>query len=770
MKLRLSTLLLLITVQWGQSQVAIIPKPNYLGYLTQEASFNFSPQTRWQILTKNDSLNSMMKLFLEQFQAVSGYTLLKGKSTKSILKIEIDKSLKPDYSLKVKSNEIKITAPNALGVFYGLQSLRQLLPVVKNHATITIPALYIEDKARFAWRGMHLDVVRHFATVSQVKQYLDLMAYYKMNTFHWHLTDDQGWRIEIKKYPLLTGTGAWRVDRRGWHFNDRPAANPGEAPTYGGYYTQEDIKEIVQYAAQRQIKVVPEIELPGHSAAAISSYPWLGCTSASQLPMVGGNYIGNQSNYCAGKDSVFTFLKDVMNEVLALFPSEYIHIGGDEVEKKPWKECPKCQARKNELNLKSEEELQSWFVTQMSVFLKSKGRKMVGWDEILEGGLAPDAVVMSWRGESGGIEAAKMKHQVVMTPGSPCYFDHYQDNPETEPKAIGGFNTLKKVFDYEPIPAELGDSLGHFVLGAQGNVWTEYMTTFNHVLYMILPRMPALAEVLWSDPKQKSYQEFYERINVHMHNWELQGLAFNAGNQMVSIKPSLTDGKLLIKMESEHPMAEIRYSLNGEKPGPQSALYSKPFALDSSAVIKAMLFDKKHALGVLPAEQEVLLHKAIGAKVTYTTPTSKSYPAEGAQTLVNGILGPLATRQSWHAILGKDLQATLELPKADSISSLSINCLHFYRAWVFLPSQVSFEVSEDGSNWQNFGVASYPYTLGTEGVFTYRFEAKANLKKGKKPLMIKYIRVSASNPGKCPPGHPGEGQATWLFADEIIVR
>jgi hexosaminidase len=327
---------------------------------------------------------------------------------------------------------------------------------------------------------MHLDVSRHFFSPEVIKEYIDLMATYKMNVFHWHLVDDGGWRIEIKKYPLLTQVGGWRVDKTNLPWGQRPQAQPGEQATYGGFYTQEQIKEIIAYAAAKNITIVPEIEMPGHVASAIAAYPALSCKQVPQLPLTGGNYNNISSNYCAGNDSVYLFLQNVLAEVIDLFPSAYIHIGGDEVDKDPWKKCARCQAKIKANGLKNEEELQSYFIKEIEKFVIAKKRKIIGWDEILEGGLAPSAAVMSWRGEAGGVEAAKMHHEVIMSPGNPCYFDNYQAGPEGEPLAIGGMNTLKSVYDYEPIPKDLNADEAKYVLGAQGNLWTEFITTASY--------------------------------------------------------------------------------------------------------------------------------------------------------------------------------------------------------------------------------------------------------------------------------------------------
>jgi len=366
---------------------------------------------------------------------------------------------------------------------------------------------------RFAWRGMHLDVSRHFFPKEFIKTYIDLIAMHKMNVFHWHLTDDNGWRIEIKKYPKLTSVSAWRVDREDQTWREVTPPKPGEKATYGGFYTQEDIREIVKYASERQVMILPEIEMPGHTSEVFAAYPSLSC-SGKKMYVRPGSYWPNEDIFCAGNDSVFVFLEDVLDEVMELFPGPYIHIGGDEADKTNWKKCPKCRQRMKDEHLNNEDELQSWFIKRMENYLVAHGKKLIGWDEILEGGLAPEATVMSWRGIAGGVASARQGHDAVMSPGTHCYFDHYQADPEFEPEAIGGFTTLKKVYSYEPVPEELTPDEARHILGAQGNVWTEFIPAPEHAEYMAVPRMTALAEVVWSPDSKRNWEDFRERLGL----------------------------------------------------------------------------------------------------------------------------------------------------------------------------------------------------------------------------------------------------------------
>lgn len=423
---------------------------------------------------------------------------------------------KEGYHLKVTPNGIIVEASAPNGLFYGIQTIIQLMPSTRQKAEeVVLPSVEIKDAPRFAWRGLHLDVCRHFMPKEFIMKYIDYMAMHKLNTFHWHLTDDQGWRIEIKKYSRLTDVGSTRRETLTGHSSN--SQNYDGTPE-GGYYTQEDIKEVVAYAAKRYVTVVPEIEMPGHALAALASYPEYGCTGGPYE--VATRWGVFDDAFCAGKDTTFTFLQDIIDEVVPLFPSEYFHIGGDECPKGAWKKCPLCQQRKREEGLRSEQELQSYFVQRIETYLNEKGKRLIGWDEILDGELAPNAALMSWRGTERGILAARLQHFVVMTPGNYCYFDHYQADPKKEPLASGGYTPLEKVYNYEPVPEELTKSESRFILGAQGNVWTEYMKTPEQVEYMVYPRAAALAEVVWSPKESKDYASFKDRMQSQKNRYD----------------------------------------------------------------------------------------------------------------------------------------------------------------------------------------------------------------------------------------------------------
>ncbi len=749
-----------------QQEVNIIPQPVRLSI--EDGNFIIDVNTSINFNEKEKDLQYAANFLNGFIKKISGYSLPFNVKRNKSISLEIKKAEKigdEGYLLNVSLTSIKIIANTKSGLVYGIQSLLQTLPQIRTNAALAVPCMKITDYPRFKWRGMNLDVSRHFFSPDMIKEYIDLMAAYKFNVFHWHLTDDQGWRLEIKRYPKLTSVSAWRADRRGKIWSECEPAKDGEPANYGGYYTQQQVKDIVAYAQERNITIVPEIEMPGHSAAAIAAYPYLSCTQQPQSVITGGQYPpNNQSNYCVGNDSVFIFLENVLTEVMQLFPSKYIHVGGDEVDKTSWKNCAKCQALKIKLGLKDENELQSYFIQRIEKFLISKHKKLIGWDEILEGGLAPEATVMSWRGESGGIQAAKMKHEVVMTPGTPCYFDHYQAGPAGEPLAIGGFNTLKMVYDYNPIPKELNNDDSNYVLGAQGNVWTEFISTHEHLEYMVLPRMVALSEVLWSPKENKNYTDFYQRLQNQFKAFDEKGFHYCAGNFTVAIKPISQNGKLMVTLSSEIPDADIYYTTDDSDPDAISSKYVNPVLVDSSITMKAATVINGKVMGVKPGEQKFVMHKAVGKNVTYNNPVSKYYLADGPNTLTDGVRGTTAVDKYWHGFDGKDLIATIDMGEETSIQKITIGCLQHYSDWIFLPQSIMYEISNDGKNFTEIGTIQNTISADEKSSVIKDFTLEFPIQK------TKYIRLSAKNLGVCPKGHPGEGQPSWLFADEIIVQ
>lgn len=581
---------------FADSSIDIIPKPQKVE--RKSGVFKLNKSTRIIISTETEEMKSVADYLQDKILSPTGYMLdiEEGRADKNSIFLSLDKNMPGKaggYELSVENNKITISSNSPIGCFYGVQTLRQLFPPefeskqILSHINWQAPVVEIEDAPRFEYRGLHLDVGRHFFPVSFIKKYIDLLAMHKMNRFHWHLTEDQGWRIEIKKYPKLTEISAFRDETVVGH---AAKSNVYDGEPYGGYYTQEQVKEIVKYAQERHVTIIPEIEMPGHSQAVLEAYPELGCTGG---PYEAATKWGvHREVYCAGKEKTFTFLKDVLDEVMTLFPGKYIHIGGDECPKDRWEECPDCQRRIKEEGLKNEHDLQSYFIKRIEKYLVKNNRKLIGWDEILEGGLAPEATVMSWRGVAGGIEAAQQSHDVIMTPNTYCYLDYYQADPTTEPLAIGGYLPLEKCYSYEPIPEELNADEAKHILGVQGNVWTEYMKTPEYVEYMAYPRAIALAEVGWSSKENKDFDNFKKRLDKYYKRLDQMHVNyFYEIPKPHSVKdyfPFLKSCK--IELESPKEEAEIYYTVNGSQPDKNSKKYKKPIKLRKSATIKAITY------------------------------------------------------------------------------------------------------------------------------------------------------------------------------------
>jgi len=573
------------TVKRAPAGPTIIPKP--LRMEVGSGAFHVGQETKIIIDSESLEAREVGEYLAVILRRSTGYPFETGLATGKIpsgsillrTAAALAKMGNEGYRLTSSKGGVKVEAVAPAGLFYGVQTLLQLLPEEVEGGTQpadsdwSIPFVRIEDEPRFVWRGAHLDVGRHFFPKEFIKKYIDLLAMYKMNMFHWHLTEDQGWRIEIKKYPRLTEVGAWRRETM------------DDATPHGGFYTQEDIREVVAYAKTRFISVVPEIELPGHCQAALAAYPELSCSGGPFK--VGTEWGIIYDVYCAGNGRTFEFLQDVLAEVIDLFPGEYIHIGGDEVPKLRWQNCVKCQERIRTEGLKDEDELQSDFIKRIERFLSSQGKRLVGWDEILEGGLAPNATVMSWRGVVGGIEAAKSGHDVVMTPTSHCYFDYYQGLFD-EPRGIGGFLPLDKVYSFEPVPTELSEAEARHVLGAQANVWTEYIEDSEQAEYMLLPRILALSEVVWSKKDLRNFPDFSRRIIPHFDRLAAKGVNFRLP------PPDGLGGKKLVSEPTQvqvfppFPGAEVRYTTDGTDPNQKSPLLPDgPIEIADSAVVKA---------------------------------------------------------------------------------------------------------------------------------------------------------------------------------------
>lgn len=769
-------LLTFISIFSFSQSVHIIPQPVSIKQLT--GKFIISKNT--VIAAKDEQDRKTADLFNDYLENIYGIRLDVDKQEgKNYIRLTTKKFIqapeKDAYTLNVNSNGVSIEGDTYAATFYGMQSLIQLLPAellssVKNSKQLQIPFVSIMDYPRFTYRGLHLDVGRHFFPAAFIKKYIDYIALHKMNYFHWHLTEDQGWRIEIKKYPLLTAVGGYR---NGTIIGRNPGTG-NDNLRYGGYYTQDEVKEIVQYAADRHITVIPEIEMPGHSSAAIAAYPWLSCFSEQATRMtVNASEKSKQSKgkllqeswgvfedvYCAGKDSTFLFLQDVLDEVLPLFPSKYIHVGGDESPKAHWKKCPNCQARIKQLNLKDEHELQSYFIQRMEKYLNAKGRTLIGWDEILEGGLAPNAVVMSWRGEKGGIEAARQNHYVIMTPEKPMYLDHTQSRNE-DSVTIGGYNPIEAVYAYDPLPKELPADKAKYIMGAQGNVWTEYIKNPSKVEYIIFPRLSALSEVLWSQKSKKNWIDFEKRMETQFKRYQLWNVNYSKAyySLRATILPTKDYNGVLWKLETALKNGKISFTDNVQSS--KYISYTTPLKITKDINYTAKLF-KDNIEFTSPVSQSFHFNKATGKKATITNIPNERYPGQGAFSLVNGIYSNKSISfPDWIAWIGDDMDAVIDLGKSTSLSQVKLHTLNQNESRIYLPEYVEVFISTDGKKYNSAGRSSeFVSDTLRSGWITVNFENKK----------ARFVKVFAKNFGVIPAGKAGEGIKAWLFADEIQI-
>ncbi|WP_295222307.1 family 20 glycosylhydrolase [uncultured Chryseobacterium sp.] len=656
------------------------------------------------------------------------------------------------YAIEISPRQIVISSNTKQGYFLALQTLIQLFRQYKDSGKI--PAMKIEDEPKFAWRGMHLDVSRHFFTVEEVKQYIDYLAMYKLNTFHWHLTDDQGWRIEIKKYPKLTQIGSKRKESMIGAYVD----NTFDGKPYGPYfYTQDQIRDVVKYAQDRHITVVPEIEMPGHALAALSAYPELACTKG---PFEPATKWGVFDDVFCPKEETFTFLENVLNEVMQLFPSQYIHIGGDECPKTRWKECAHCQELIKKYNLKDEHGLQSYFIQRIEKYVNSKGRKIIGWDEILEGGLAPNAAVMSWTGIKGGVEAAKSGHFAVMTPGAYCYFDHYQGDPATEPNAFGGFTPLDKVYSYQPVPEELNVTQSKYILGVQANLWTEYILDFKQVQYMIFPRMLALSEVAWGTSDAKNYKEFERRVINEFETLDKMSVHYARSIYNINGKVMAADNGIAYELSTSQSPSGVRYTVNGADPSAASPAYTNPIPVQKSMTIKSAYFENGQLKSAI-SSQDFTVSKTTGKKITLEQQPNENYSFGRAFTLVDGIIGnQRQLGKTWLGFQGKDVVATIDFGQLTPFSEVYFNTLDNKGSWIHFAKSAHVFVSDNGTDFRMIKKIGKDEILAAKG--------KIRLQLGNQNA--KYLKIKIENAGIIPPGNPGADSQAWLFVDEIGVN
>lgn len=610
---------------------------------------------------------------------------------------------------------------------------------------------------------MHLDVARHFFSVDEVKRYIDLLAMHKLNVFHWHLTDDQGWRIEIKKYPKLTEVGSIRkhtmVEKNFDQYDNTP---------YGGYYTQDQIRDIVNYAKERFITIIPEVDLPGHMVAALASYPSLGCTGGPYE--VQGMWGVHPDVLCAGKEETYEFVTDVLSEVIELFPSRYIHIGGDECPKDRWKKCPLCQARIRKLGLKTdkehtaEERLQSYFMTRVEKFLNENDRQIIGWDEILEGGAAPNATVMSWRGTDGGVQAAKLRHNVVMTPNTYLYFDYYQsEDTQAEPLAIGSYVPLERVYDFEPVPDTLDNDSKKYILGAQANLWTEYISDFKQVEYMLLPRLDALSEVQWTRPENKNWVNFLDRLQHNIQVYDLKG--YNYGKHIFGINPEyrIIPEKHCIEVTLRtQGDAPVYYTLDGTVPTEKSTRYTQPIELTENTDLKAIVV--RPGMKTNMFEKEYVFNKATARKITLNSAPNDRYTFKGGQTLVDGMIGDMGFATGrWIGFSPGDLDAVIDLGETTFISKVELGILFDKDNWIFPSDHISVLVSQDGVKYNS--VADTVLVLPDQSVKNDRMIQGVAFD----PVNTRYVKIKANSVKSLPAWHGAKGKPGFLFVDEINI-
>lgn len=668
------------------------------------------------------------------------------------------------YKLIVNDKRVCISGASEAGVFYGIQTLRKSLPVAQD-INVNLSAVEIYDKPRFAYRGAMLDVARHFYTVDEVKTFIDMLALHNINRFHWHLTDDQGWRIEIKKYPKLMSVASERKET----VVGRWYSGIYDGKPYGGYYTQDELRDVIDYAAKRHITIIPEVDLPGHMQAALTAYPELGCTGGPyEVRTIWGV---SQDVLCVGNDFTLQFVKDVLSEVADIFPSEYIHIGGDECPKVRWEKCPKCQERIKSLGLKSdakhtkEQRLQSYMIQEAAKYLKEKGKRIIGWTEILEGGLVPDATLMSWIGESGGIEAAHQHHDVIMTPNTYLYFDYYQSKKvEDEPLAIGGYLPIEKTYNYEPMPKELTKEEQQYIKGVQANLWTEYIPVFSQVQYMVLPRLGAAAEVQWTDPSKKDYKDFLRRVPHLVAVYDCYGwnYATHVYDVNVDMKADTVNHVLNVQLST---MADdpIYYTLDGQDPTEKSLKYTKPFTIDQSVVLKTMAVhpDRTSKISV----DTIRFNKATLKPVVLLQPNESRFSPDGPVVLVDGRNGNHSfDTGAWLAVAGNDLEAVINMQAETILSSASVHVYVRKDAWLFDARGFSVSVSSDNKNYKE--VASQEYKQMQESDSDGIIEHELSFD----PCKATYVKIKVISEKSMPDWHWDAGKAPFLLVDEIILN
>lgn len=748
MKFLFAMLFLLSTWTSVFAQVEIIPTPSR--YIPGKNNYQLEKEL-W-VAKKELSLEEF-NYFADKLNLLTGLKLQWTDEAKkqTIHFIEIEHQRKDYYEINISAQKIDISFTSLASRFYALNSLLELFYWQDNR--VLLGTDHVEDAPKFDWRGLHLDVARHFYSVDEVKRFIDLMAFYKFNKFHWHLTDDQGWRIEIKKYPKLTEIGGFRDSTLNAHYNTVPRTYNRERT--GGFYTQEQIKEVVAYAKNRSVEVIPEIEMPGHARAALAAYPELSCTG-KQLGVEG--LWGVFEDIFCSKPSTIAFLQDVLSEVIPLFPSEYVHIGGDEAPKMRWKECPHCQQTIEENALKDEHELQSYFIQQMDDFLSSKGKKLIGWDEILEGGLSSNAAVMSWRGEKGGIEAAEQNHAVVMSPNTYCYFDYYQSGDPSEPLAIGGFLPLEKVYEFNPIPSHLDEGKWKYILGGQANLWTEYISTFDQVEYMVYPRSLALIQSLWCEEKP-DYNQFLSGFRKYQEPI-LKKLDVNYARSIYATKIAVSPAQSGIELtiRGVDSLSRTKVEIEGLPSSFSKEIgWNDTVSLESAkdGVLRTVLVQ---ATGINDErrlkEQEFYLHNGIGSTIELISTPHPKYATGGGFTLVDGVLGAKPWKgNEWLGFNEMNVEFNVNFEGKKSIAHVDISFLDAKGSWIYLPNTLEvFILTEDGK-W----------------VLIERSEIVKELNHLTIQATTQKIKFKIQAIDVIPDGAEGAGNLPWTFIDEVQI-
>ncbi|MGL5317172.1 MAG: beta-N-acetylhexosaminidase [Bacteroidales bacterium] len=736
----------------------IVPQPNEL--VAKSGKISFAPGSEYQIVVSDTSFNNVAQQL--QTLLVEKYKLK--PTTGNGLKIQFEQVATvpaEGYQLTVGNDGIKIEASAPNGAFYAFQSLIQMLPTTYSYTKTpeaVLNGVQINDAPRFSYRGTHLDVARHFVTTDSIKRFIDILAMHKINTFHWHLTEDQGWRIEIKKYPKLTEIGSKRA---------RTVSAGGYDNTpHGGYYSQDEVREIVQYAADRYITVIPEIDLPGHMLAALASYPELGCTGKNYK--VAETWGVFDDVLCAGNPTMLPFIYDIFDEVLPLFPSKYIHIGGDECPKVRWEKCPKCQAKIRELGLKSdsihsaEERLQSYITKSVEKYLNDKGKALLGWDEIIEGGLSETATVMAWRGSNYAFEAAESGNDAILSPTTHCYFDYYQsDDTELEPQAIGGCITLERAYSFQPLPESVRPEIAKHILGVQANIWTEYMKTFRQVEYMLLPRLAALSEAGWSN-QPKDYDQFLIRVAALAKHYDEKN--FNYAKHVFDVHKKLLRDTVNNSQSLELSALDggvIHYTTDGTVPTEQSPRYTTPVAIDQTMEVKAAAFRDGKPSRVL--SQSFAFNKATLKPVQLNTPSHKSFTFDGAIILNDGLIGKENYRSGlWLGFNNQNLSATFDLLEPTSVSEVSFSTCEQTGDWIFGPEAVVVSVSDDGANFREIKRQTFDVSK-EHGTKIEKHVVALN------QTSARYVRVEVVSLKQMPQWHAGKGKPAFLFVDEISI-